>query len=456
MRAAAIDPRIGVFSIWLPLLAACSGDDVGTVASASGTTGAEHDGSTRGPADTGPSPATDTGATTGKHTTDEPGSTDSGADTTGQGGPGTGSDTATNTETGTDTGGGEIVPCRPTEDPIVLQDELETDVPGAYPWVGYTGDFNGDGNLDLVTLNRDDDSVGLVIGDGAGGLTPLTPVAVPNFPKYAVVADFDHDGRDDVVVSSRNGSTVSFLAGGDTLAAPTSAITGLAPGFITAGDLDGDDELDLAVVNVSSSFRAAGFALGDGAGGFAELVWGEEFPYPHEMAYVLIGEHGGDASADLVVVTSEVFRSYIGDGALGFSELATLDAGFTEETTSVVADLDHDGWADLWHQVSGAQNQIAWGAAGGTFEVPTPFGLDAGSAGDLNGDGCYDIVGSPGINQLIVSRGHGDRTFTTEDPLPLNCSAAHSVVGDFDGDGRNDIAVIKGQCERVSLYLNAG
>jgi len=187
------------------------------------------------------------------------------------------------------------------------------------------------------------------------------------------------------------------------------------------------------------------------------VVWGEEFPYPHEMAYVLIGDYAGDEHADIVVVTSELFRSYTGDGALGFTEFATLDAGLDEHTTSVIADLDHDGETDLWHQVSGAPNLIAWGTGPGAFSAPINFGPDAGSAGDLNNDGCYDLVGSNGLNSLVLARNEGDRTFTTEDPLPLNCSAEHSVVGDFDGDGWNDVVVIKGgSCARLGVYLNGG
>ena len=77
-----------------------------------------------------------------------------------------------------------------------------------------TGDFNGDGKLDLVTANQVSNTVSVFIGNGTGGCARLrrTPPAA-RIPTSVAVGDFNGDGKLDIVVANYDSNTVSVLLG---------------------------------------------------------------------------------------------------------------------------------------------------------------------------------------------------------------------------------------------------
>jgi hypothetical protein len=72
-------------------------------------------------------------------------------------------------------------------------------------------DMNADGFLDLVVANSSDNSVSILLGDGAGNFQSVVPQGQTNFstgasPQAVVLADFNDDGRLDIVTSNASGS----------------------------------------------------------------------------------------------------------------------------------------------------------------------------------------------------------------------------------------------------------
>jgi hypothetical protein len=123
------------------------------------------------------------------------------------------------------------------------------------------GDFNGDGILDLAVTNLNDGnpdpgSVTVLLGNGDGTFTPTaeSPVtgAVPN---SVAVADFNGDGKADLVTGDAGSNTATVLLGnGDgTFAAPQNPRAGTNPLFVAAGDFNGDGLPDLAAANNTSN-----------------------------------------------------------------------------------------------------------------------------------------------------------------------------------------------------------
>jgi uncharacterized repeat protein (TIGR01451 family) len=131
---------------------------------------------------------------------------------------------------------------------------------GANPYLVVVGDFNLDGKLDLATANygRGDVSgsgnVSVLLGDGAGGLTPApgSPFAAGTNPLSLSIADFNGDGRPDLAVANFGDSSLTMLLGdgaGGFVSAPYNPLAvGTSPSVVS-GDFNGDGVVDLATAN---------------------------------------------------------------------------------------------------------------------------------------------------------------------------------------------------------------
>src|SRR5438093_5879916 len=86
-------------------------------------------------------------------------------------------------------------------------------------------------------------------------------------PEVVAVADFNGDGRLDLAVVNRSNNTVSVLLGnGDgTFQAARNFPVGSGPTSVAVGDFNGDRRLDLAVANCGSNTVAVQMGNGDGA-----------------------------------------------------------------------------------------------------------------------------------------------------------------------------------------------
>jgi hypothetical protein len=129
---------------------------------------------------------------------------------------------------------------------------------GSQPDALAVGDFNGDGKLDLVYANYGSDNISVLLGNGDGtfGSHIDTPVNLASgSPGSVAVADFNGDGRLDVVVGSVYDSVVTLLDGnGDgTFQAPQQFATGPASTFVTVADFNGDGLPDVAAADAGTA-----------------------------------------------------------------------------------------------------------------------------------------------------------------------------------------------------------
>jgi FG-GAP-like repeat/FG-GAP repeat len=123
------------------------------------------------------------------------------------------------------------------------------------------GDLNGDGNPDLVVTNMnhgfpDLGTLIVLLGNGDGTFTPTpTTLTVGSIPSTVSVADFNGDGKPDLVTANAGSNTVSVLLGnGDgTFAAPMNVAAGTDPIFAATADFNHDGIPDLAMANNSTS-----------------------------------------------------------------------------------------------------------------------------------------------------------------------------------------------------------
>ena len=302
-----------------------------------------------------------------------------------------------------------------------------------------TGDFDGDGHPDVLVLSSGDffqnpGSVTLFLGDGAGHLNPGPAFASGARPDLAVVADVDHDGKDDLIIEEirdgQYGMSIYRSTGGGQFAAPF-RILGLFPPVVVA-DFDHDGKTDLAG---SPDGMIAVFA-GNGDGTF-QNARSTSIPIGQNLA---VGDFNHDGFPDLVNAAPIGSTVLLGDGSGGFTPSAAL-AGTGDGPLLSVADFDGDGNPDIVVR-GGVSDAILYRGDGkGGFdegaEIPFSSSASAILAADMTGDGLPDIVTLSDSVSVFASRGNG--SFAT--PASFVASGRSPMIGDFNGDGRPDIVL---------------
>jgi hypothetical protein len=176
--------------------------------------------------------------------------------------------------------------------------------PGQVPYNIATGLFHGCCDSDFVITNANDNEFLVYLGDGGGGF-PTVQGPVATLSAYAIVAaDFDGDGKSDLVVSRSGYGDVSLrLGNGDgTFQAGSiysEASTGGHPYAAATGDFDGDGFPDLALANYSDNSVAVLRDRTVGNGGFdTALTFTGGLNNPGAIA---VGDFNRDGKVDIVV-----------------------------------------------------------------------------------------------------------------------------------------------------------
>ena len=114
-----------------------------------------------------------------------------------------------------------------------------------------TGDFNGDGRLDLVALNSGSNNLSVLLGNGDGSFQSAVNYGAGANPSSLALGDLNGDGKLDLAVANSGDNTVTTLLGnGDgTFQTAVPYGVGHSPSSVLVGDFGGDGRADLAVVN---------------------------------------------------------------------------------------------------------------------------------------------------------------------------------------------------------------
>jgi hypothetical protein len=340
---------------------------------------------------------------------------------------------------------------------------------GYYPIAVIAADFNGDQQADIAVLDLYDSTVSVFINNGDGTFQPQTLITVGSTPTAMASADFNGDGKIDLITTNIGTGTVSvLLSNGDGTFARTDTASGLFPGSNTSevavGDFNSDGEQD-AVVSSANTFQLF-FLAGNGAGGFTKAV---SIPNPPQLPasyyFITAGDFNRDGKLDLALAGLFIMPGR-GDGTFG-KPIESPSGGAQSVLAS--ADLNGDGLPDFAGVDSNLGSvDILLGNGKGIFQslttlslVATDYGPLAGAVGDFNGDGKLDLavaeINFP--NGLVaVSAGNGDGTFQRAVSSPLGISGGTNVMlsGDFNGDGKTDLLLLDTYSGGIETLLGNG
>jgi hypothetical protein len=339
------------------------------------------------------------------------------------------------------------------------------------PDVIASGDFTGAGSADLVVASpRGNVTVLLNNGNGAFRLGPT--LTVNGAPSAVVVGDFIGNGKQDVAVGTQAGQVDVFLGNGNGTFGPAPVITlgsNVSIGALAVGDFNHAGRADLAVTSTLRNTQQTGVVtvlMSNGNGTF------------HQSANVTVGvipsglvvaDVSGDGNLDLATTTSlpgggRDVKVLLGKGNGTFAApIATTPGG--SASFLAAGDFNGDGKQDLvlvdyFHNTV----RVLPGNGNGTFGTALTFVLNnpggllgAPVVGDFFGDHKLSVALTSGVGTVSVLRGNGDGTFQA----PVNYLAGYHgtqpstlAVGDFNGDGKPDLAATDFLGGDVSVLLN--
>jgi hypothetical protein len=328
-----------------------------------------------------------------------------------------------------------------------------------------TSDFNNDGVLDFAAAFSFE--INVMLGNGDGTFRHRS-FATRNYVETGAIAsgDFNGDGNADLVFAAdpkgppfqlevRLGNGDGTFRGGSRFG----HFPIVYSSDLVVGDFNDDGKLD--VVSIQPADQTLLLFLGNGNGTFQHA---KNYPPPDNGAPVelVAGDFNGDGKLDLVVESFNgqrlgLLSLFVGNGDGTFQKPRKItgvspgSCGFGH--TLQVSDFNGDGILDVAYcdpTTNVVRIGVLLGNGDGTFQKPVyysvgpPLTLGGFAAGDFNSDGKTDLLVSHFVNpkgELLLFLGTGDGTFQKEKVIkpPRGYFGEEGVVpGDFNSDGLLD------------------
>lgn len=323
-------------------------------------------------------------------------------------------------------------------------------------WLLRSGDMDGDGKIDLVSINGlsaiKDNNIGIARNIGSGGNIAFEPNKAYHvaYPGSFAIGDIDGDGKLDFAATDndrryvllfRNTSTPGSLS----FSGPDSMYTGRYPGGIAIGDLDLDGKADIVTTGRSAHvFRNIGYP---GHFDFAKS------DYSFFGREVFINDLNNDGRPEVMVLDYEdsiyILQNNSSPGNIVLNPAITISSGASYDMA--VGDVDNDGLLDMVYvEANGPNMQVLRNtSAGTTISFAPNYTADAGFSpaqvrlGDLDGDGKTDIAVVNSDHNLSVFKNNSTRgTISLGGRIDVIADRRYEesslTICDINGDGQDD------------------
>lgn len=346
---------------------------------------------------------------------------------------------------------------------------------GMRPHSGSLLDFSGDGFLDLITANGNNNmNLSVLIGAGDGFFAPPVTIEVIASEasmehggrrdlNFITAEDFDGDGDFDLAVVDAGGEVIVYPNQGDaTFSTPTFYSVAGQPATATAADINGDGSVDVITANRVGNSVGVLMNLGREDGEFAPAVSWDVGGNPRSVGAVDL-----DRDGDLDLVTANRSSSDVsllfndGGGLFPRREDVPVPGGARYVT---FGDFNQDGDVDLaTANESGNDLSVLLALGDGTFGPPVSLALGVSpysvEATDLNGDGALDLIAAnEQAVTLSILVGAGDGSFARALSVPVSTSTRngprYAVAGDLDNDGDQDLVSLDRDSSELTFLTN--
>ena len=314
---------------------------------------------------------------------------------------------------------------------------------------------------DLVTANGLDRTLSVLLGEGDGTFQPARSDLAFWAPYFVAAGDFDRDGNVDLVTANLAGEggrgVTMWLGKGDgTFQEAGDFPAATTPSGIASADFNHDRGLDVAVMGG----QQLSILLGNGDGSFQAAI-------PHHAGRTTFGVAAGDFNEDGIpdLATANWFDESVslllGQGDGSFHGPVSFPAKLYA-WGAAVGDFDLDGNQDLAvPNLRSADLSVFPGQGDGTLRTRTDYAVGPPNSSpqsiavaDFNNDGRLDLVVNNHLLGVSVLLGSGNGTFQPPLHFAAGDGPRYVAVADYNADGFQDMAVTNFGSQSVSVLLN--